>query len=166
MWGKGDTTEPKELKRNEKGEILDPSKAGAKPWVTKTVAERAMERIKAIEDGIYVRNLSILDASTEGSASYDDDEDKASVTAEEIATHGSIQNAIRYKRTALDNRKTLKSRPGYLTTAERIVASIARSRASASKSGGDGNTNTVNVFFQQNVTVYDEKEVTDHEDDK
>lgn len=169
MWGEKKT----QLAVNEKGEVLDPSKAGVPQ--TKGRVAREDEQIKRIESKILERNLEILHAATAGSASYDDDEaaewieGKREVSAEEIKEHGSISAAMRHKRVALDNRRPVKARPGYITTAERIVASIQRARAAADKQRNEGEgAATVLVYIkEQHVHQgqgYEEVEIVDVEE--
>lgn len=156
--------------------VPDPSKGGVAQWRTRR--QRDLDRIRAIEDRLYEQSLAILSAGSHGSTEYDDDEALAwatdpgarSVTPEDIKTHGSIKAALRYKRVALDGRRSRKNAPVYFENAKAITVAIAKQRAADGKMGqGAEGGPTVNVFINNqtinNAERYDEIEVVDEKDE-
>lgn len=155
MWGK-----PKEPVT---GELVPVTPTWQRKPLSKR--EKAARQINRIQERLYLKNLKIFEAGTVGATEYDDDEPRNEVTAEEVQRHGSMTAALRYKRVALDARRSRKQAPVYFENAKAIVTAISKIEAARQKgAGGDGGGITVNVHIGDNnvqVRTYEEEEIVD-----
>ena len=82
-----------------------------------------------------------------GGADYDDDEERGSVTPEEVALAGTIEAAIGFKRVAMDGRRPEKDAPVYLKHQHNIAVAIMKARATEQAAKSPGAMIQVNVFM-------------------
>lgn len=135
-----------------KRQDLDPSKAGEPIRKKLSKGEKQARWWKRNRERLFRRNLKRLEAAASGDR-YDDEDAVAwasgekEITPEEIAEHGSIDAAMRFKRTALDARRPRKAAPVYLEYAKNLVEVIAKEKSAEKAVGAAQEQRPVNVYI-------------------
>ena len=114
----------------------------------RSTEDRAMDRIKKIEDKILEKTMRIVDLGM-GGADGDDGQDE--IPDEWIKEHG-IRGASRAMRVAQDARKSPKEHPVYLDLAKSVMVGILKARAGQI---GDAPALNVNVQIVMPQKTYD-----------
>lgn len=160
-WGRKPDPQNVELEPAEKPPLYNPKRVSP---------EKQLAQARRIEDKILLDALRTIEGVGRG-ADYDDAEERGSVTADEVAEHGSIEAALRSKRIALDARRPEKDAPVYLKHQQNIAVAIMKVRATEQAAKAPHTAIQVNVFMgdKRDPTIidanYQELELDEGEDE-